>query len=43
MHRTRAGSPSETGDYKSFKRKMRNECLKGEISYSLNEVRILIQ
>ncbi len=37
------GSPWENGYCESFNGKSRNECLNGEISYSLKEAQIVIE
>jgi transposase InsO family protein len=37
------GSPSENGYGESFNGKLRDECLNGEISYSLKEAQIVIE
>ena len=37
------GSPRENGYCESFNGKLRDECLNGEISYSLKEAQIVIE
>ena len=37
------GSPWEDGDCESFNGKLRDECLNGEIFYSLKEAQIIIE
>jgi len=37
------GSPSENGYCESFNEKFRDECLNGEISYSLKDAQIVIE
>ena len=39
----RAGSPWENGYCESFNGKLRDECLNGEIFYSLKEAQIIIE